>query len=214
MFKAFFKLRMRDRVILVLAVIIGVIVLVRLVSMVGVGRFSFGNVDFPDSGLAQIGDLQDYKQYEYDNLSVGLGFPGTYYGVSVGGSPIASNDKGVGYKYSDNTILVVSIQSNQMKADDVIEKEYPAYAGIGTARSYSPQSSPVRGYINGMVFDYFTGVITTENNENYFVLTYTFETAEGQTLYMSSLTSNPKVLRTDRDLLLKVIRTLGSFEQK
>lgn len=210
----FKSLKKGDKVKVVVAVGVIIALIIFFLVLLAGGKVRGSNgASYPSHGLAQIGDFQvDNVQDPPANLPVLLQFPGTPYGIYIGGEVVGSSDKGVLYNYSENTMLMLAVDSVAVPFENVLLSQFAALQGIDPTQTKVGylQELVSGGYINARYYSYYCGEVTVGETV-YYSITYQYTTAEGKRLYISSFTRDPGALRSDRDLLVSMLKTFRKF---
>lgn len=205
--RAFRKLSAGEKIVFVAVIIIFIVLLAFLVRMASRGLNPLRDESYPDSGLAAVNTGTPDETQTVSNLPTLVQFPDTSYGAYVGGTEIYSDKTGATFLYSDNTMIVLSVQDVMTTVREAIEQSYPVYLSLseGQNASYAEANSG-SGYMNGAQFFYSAGHLKC-SGKTYYILTYSYTTAEGKRLLASSVTADQAALKSDRDLMNQVIRT-------
>ena len=213
---SFRSLKPKDKAKIIVAVGVVIFLIVAFLVLLGAGKVRGSDgASYPSHGLAQIGDFQtDNVREPSANLPILLQFPGTPYGIYVGGEAIGSSEKSVLYDYSENTKLMLSVDSVAVSFENVLLSQYASHRGIDPKTiSYVPEVVS-GGYLNARYYSYYCGEVVIDDGKNYekcYTITYQYTTAEGKRLYVSSFTHDPGALRSDRDLLVSMLKTFRKF---
>ena len=152
-FKAFAKISLKDKLVFffvfVLAVC-GIAAGLIKMSMKGISG------EYPDCTLAPIGDLYEYKEVSYQDLSIRIKFPGTTYGVNVGGEALSSEGDAAVFDYGDGLTIMAFKSMGDLKG--AITEYVPAAFSTKKFTSYEAKIKG-HGFLNAMEMDYSTGVI-------------------------------------------------------
>ena len=152
-FKAFAKISLKDKLIFLIVFILlacGIMAGLLKLSMMGISS------EYPDCTLAPIGDLHPREELSYEDLPTDIVFPGTSMGVSMGGSPLKTEDDLAVFDYGNGFTIVA------FRSGDDFKRAATAYIPQAMqTRKFTSYEAKVtgHGYLNAMEMDYSAGLI-------------------------------------------------------
>jgi hypothetical protein len=207
--KAISKLSRKDRVVVVLSLLVVLIIVVSgTVSLIN-GSFGHKGIKYPDSGLADTGEFQSYNRKTYSDLPTTIQFPGTQYVCCVSGTPQGTGKDGCSFKYSDNTSIVTCLINHSDDSSKAYAKFYTYLTGKGITSVYT-QKKHETGYLNTLHVTYEAGSLTY-NDTSMYMLSFRYATGNGLDVMIASLTSDPNLMQGDKKLIDRVFQTLGTI---
>jgi hypothetical protein len=192
MIRAFFKLKLRDRVVLLSAAIVAIAAVIVFLFNLMNGTVGDG-VAFPKSVLKPDGSIQQYRRQTYTELPLDIQFPGTDYGVSVGGSELKPTESGAGFRYTDSIALIAAQIKDGSDTATFVQDNFAKILGLdGAGCNYSVKTSD-NGYMNTLKAEYQGGILKTGGLKAY-VLTYRIE-VDNYVFLLASVTNSADDLR-------------------
>ena len=192
MIRAFFKLKLRERVVLLGAIILGTAAFVVALFNLLNGTL-FGGVKFPKSALRPDGGIQRYVRQTYTELPIEIQFPGTTYGVTIGGTELPPNESCAGFKFSDSIYLIAAELKPGEETSSFVNSNFPAALGVGDNEAQYTVKIHDMGFLNTFPVEYEGGIIKTAGQKLY-VLTYKVE-IDDHCFLLSAICSDKNQLR-------------------
>ena len=177
MIRAFFKLQLRDRLVLAGAVILIVAGMTAMVFNFLSGSFVDFSM-FPRSVLMKDGALQQYHYTTFSRLDKQVQFPGTDFGVSIGGDEFYTSADGTCFQYTQMIELVAALADKAENTEAFIKDSFPVLLS-GDDSAYT-KSFKVKehdeGYLNTFPTEYTAGILDT-NKGKFYLMAYTLDYA-------------------------------------
>ena len=193
MIRAFFKLSIKDRIVLAISAIAFIVAVFTIIFRLMNGSL-IGFASFPRSILQDDPKYQKYNQYDYKYFPTSIQFPGTEYGLHVGGQEIPPTEMGAGFKFTDSITITASVIGEADETPDFIAQHFPQIMSGDMSTRAGQYRSKVHddGYLNTLFIEYEGGVLTTGEGKNY-VLTYRVSVAQNKFLLGLSTTDRSEL---------------------
>ena len=207
------KLKTRDRVILLLAVIAVGIAFTAVIFTVLV-KTSFISFKMPDSTLRDEPTAQVHRIAQFSDLTLPAQFPGTNYVVYVGKSERLYNNYYASFNYDDEQTLIIGVFDDDIS----IASSYPYVStviksglltdGMATYTSLLHDE----GYLNTLPLKYECGSLEYDNT-TYYIISYIYH-VDGKQLVMMAVTDvgNKSAVQKSKSLVDKVLVTMYEVE--
>ena len=213
MIRAYLKLSLRDRIVIGAAALGGIVAFVILIFRALSGT-PVGNFGFPESILQKDSNLQVYHRYEYREFPTKIQFPGTDYGLDVGGDEIPSTSGGAAFKLSDDMYIIVADLTGAADTASFVTNQF--YKIINGNESLPVGEYEVKvhdeGYLNTLLIEYEGGILEAQENK-YYVLTYRVS-VEGRQFLLAYATPNKGSLKQCFYYLNHMLCTLCKYEDE
>lgn len=173
MIRAFFKLKLRDRLILAGTVLLIVAGITAMVFNFLSGAFVDFSM-FPRSVLMKKGDLQQYHYTTFSRLDKQIQFPGTDYGVSIGGEELYTTAEGTCFQYTQMIELVAALADTAPDTETFVKENFPVLLS-GDENAYSrgfKVKEHDEGFLNTFATEYTAGILET-NKGKFYLMAYT-----------------------------------------
>lgn len=207
------KLKTRDRVILLFAVIAVGIAFTAVVFTMLV-KTSFVNFKMPDSTLRDEPTAQVHRIAKFSDLTLPAQFPGTNYVVYVGKSERLYNNYYASFNYDAEQTLIIGVFDDDIS----IASSYPYVSTVIKSGLLSDGMAIYtsllhdEGYLNALPLIYECGSLEYDN-AIYYIISYIYH-VDGKQLVMMAVTDveNINAVQKSKSLVDKVLITMYEVE--
>ena len=209
MIEAFKRLRLRDKILIVLLLLTLTGSLVY--GMINHPYWGMGDLDstWPQSTLISTNVTQTYRHVNYAEFDKMVVFPDTSVSVNVGGNELYPTDIGDAFLYSQDEVVFMEKAEVLQNTQDLIQEHFPYYiSGIQNIGTFTRKVYG-EGYLNTLQFVYEGGVLEYDNKTMY-VLTYRHSTGDIYDILIGFGTTDFDKLTEIKNLLDKMVYTIAS----
>ncbi len=204
MLKAFFKLSLRDRIVLMAAGILFVICFSFCFYLL-MTKSALTKEKFPESTLSKDSSVQSYHHYDYSELDTAVQFPGTDYVIHLKGKEAYTAKEGAAFMDEDGVFYITALCKKTADSVETVGNILPELFMQNGSFVLNERDT---GYLNTLHLDYVTGIFETSGSTLYVVL-YRFYTDEGDMdiLFGAANTTgeNLRGLKNDADHMLHTL---------